>query len=489
MDGYIRVSDVHGRRGERFISPDVQREAIVRWAVDHNVELLSIFQELDASGWHAPRPKLEQAVQRIESHTTEALVVWRVDRFGRSLADGARIIERIRAVHGGFYSVQDGLDIGTEAGRLVLRILLSVAEYYAEERRANWDIAREHAVRRGIWIRHGAMPGYRKTRSGRLRPDPATAPVMAEVYRRRAAGESLNQLARLLESKRVLTGNGNPGWSSGTVHAVLSSRVYIGEVRHGRHVNPKAHPPLIDPGTWQAAQRPRRQRTGTKYPVLLVDSLARCAGCGHVLGPALFPRGRGREKALTYRCNRYHAAGRCAAPALITAAKLEAYVIQAALDLLARRRGAPLATLAAAKERVAAASRALWRYRDNDRIIATIGNDAFLDGLATRERTLAAANLDLADAQDRIGLHALPPVDEVRRTFPTMTTEQQREFLKQVIDCVFVIKGRGPASARVIVCPAGTAPRRLPRIGDQGRFNRTITPRRGWINPKAVAAS
>jgi DNA invertase Pin-like site-specific DNA recombinase len=111
--------------------------------------LLEVFEELDESGARADRPLLEEAIRRIEVGGSSALVVWRVDRFGRSLGDGVRTIERIRAVGGGFYSVQDGLDISTDAGRLVLRILLSVGEYQLDGVRAGWDVARERAIRRG----------------------------------------------------------------------------------------------------------------------------------------------------------------------------------------------------------------------------------------------------------------------------------------------------------------------------------------------------
>jgi hypothetical protein len=66
-----------------------------------------------------------------------------------------------------------------------------------------------------------------------------------------------------------------------------------------------------------------------------------------------------------------------------------------------------------------------------------------------------------------------------------MTLEQKRDLLPRIIDAVFVIKGNSHSrpDQRVIICPAGTGPRNLPRIGDRGATLRAITPRRGWINP------
>jgi site-specific DNA recombinase len=153
VDGYIRVRRVGKRRGPRFISPNVQREAIEAWAARQGFELLQIFEEFDASGGRADRPLLDAAIERIEARASSALVVWRVDRFGRSLSDGLRIVEHVRDIGGGFYSVQDGLDIETDAGRLALQILLSVAEYQLDVSRANWATARERDPPRRAHLR------------------------------------------------------------------------------------------------------------------------------------------------------------------------------------------------------------------------------------------------------------------------------------------------------------------------------------------------
>ena len=131
----------------------------------------------------------------------------------------------------------------------------------------------------------------------------------------------------------------------------------------------------------------------------------------------------------------------------------------------------------------ASAAEALVRYRDNDRISAAIGPEAFAMGLQVRSDRLADANLAVANARAQLGIHALPPVAEVRRNFPEMPLPERRKFVRHVIDVVFVTTAHGPPSHRVIVCPAGTAPGRLPRQGGNGRLGRTITPRRGWINP------
>src|SRR4051794_33825431 len=129
---------------------------------------------------------LGAAIARIEAGLSDGLVVAEITRFHRSFLDGLLIIERVRDAGGHLYSVEDGLDTATDSGREVLRNRLSIAEWQHDRYRANWYEARERAVRRGVYPIGTVPVGYRKTRSGRLRPHPETAPVISELFRRRA---------------------------------------------------------------------------------------------------------------------------------------------------------------------------------------------------------------------------------------------------------------------------------------------------------------
>jgi site-specific DNA recombinase len=186
VDGYVRVSRVGYRRGERFISPSVQREQISAWAQARPATLLEVWEELDESGGDAGRPLLETAVERIEHGVSQGLVVASVDRFGRSLLHGLTVIDRIERAGGGFFSVRDGFDVTTDTGRLVLRIMLAMAEWQLDRLRSSWDVASERAVARGAYVGAHVPTGYRKVRSGRLRPDSKVAPLVTELFR--AAG-------------------------------------------------------------------------------------------------------------------------------------------------------------------------------------------------------------------------------------------------------------------------------------------------------------
>jgi DNA invertase Pin-like site-specific DNA recombinase len=463
LDGYVRVSKVGGREGERFISPAVQREQIAAWANARGHRLGQVFIELDESGARADRPLLTAAVARIEAGISDGLVVSKINRFGRSLLDGLSAIERVRVAGGTFFSVQDDMSTATDTGRLVLRIMLSMAEWELDHIRAGWEIARRYAVARGVHQGSTTPIGYRKRRSGRLQPDPVTAPVLAEVFRRRAAGESISRLARYLEQEGVRTSRGNPGWCYSTLKQVLRNRVYVGEVRSGRFVCEDAHPALVDAVTWELAQTPRQPASAVTRRPSLLAGIVRCAGCGR----PLIAHRRGIEDKTTYSCLRHHAGGACPAPANIDSSLVDPYVEAAVMRLLSGRRCAPDGELRAAERTVLQTHGALSRYRDSDRVFALLGEEAFLEGLNVRVERAREAHLRLAAAQARTATHDLPSASEVRARWPAMDTDARRELLKQVVDCVFVERGHRRPEERVTVCAAGAGPANLPSRRDK----------------------
>ena len=465
VDGYIRVSRVGGRTGDRFISPTVQRELIEDWAARRGARVLEIFEELDQSGRRADRPLLDKALERVESGISQGIVVSKTDRFGRSLISGLAAIERIRAAGGTFFSIEDGLDTSTDIGRLVLRIVLSLGELESERIRTSWRQTYAKTIARGVHPGPRAPVGYRRTRSGRLRPDPRTADVVAEVFRRRADGETSASLGRWLEAQTILTGGGNPGWSPSAMFGLLRNRVYLGEIHWGPYVNESAHTPLVDAATWQAAQRPTRAIVSHDRDPALLGQLVRCAGCSMMMSPVWRP-GQGPLSGLEYTCPRHSAAGRCPSPASIAALYLEPYIEECVFDMLRHRRNAPAAQIMRAEAVLTAASDALARYRDSDRILDALGPQAYTQGHAARRERVRRAALQLAAIRDAHAVHTLPPVGELEDQWIAMDDAARREIIARVIDCVFVSAGHLQVEARVTICPAGTAPQ-LPRIGDK----------------------
>jgi DNA invertase Pin-like site-specific DNA recombinase len=323
LDGYIRVSDVRGRKGESFISPDVQREQIELWARSRQIPLAEVFVELDESGGRADRPMLLRAIERVEAGHSGGVVVAKLDRFGRSLLDGLSAISRIEAAGGTFVSVQDGFDLDTPTGRLMLRMMLAWAEWELERIRINGDIACERAVARGVYVARKGPPGYLRAQDGRLRVDLERAGPIMEAFRLRAGGASAREVADFLNRSSFTTFTGVPIRAE-AIYPIIKNRAYLGESHHGRHVNPRAHQPLVDPQTWRKAQFRLRHRFDPT--AALLARTIRCASCGRSMVNRA-PQTK-RSPSAHYRCYVMHRPhkGRCSGPAAARAEEIEPLV-------------------------------------------------------------------------------------------------------------------------------------------------------------------
>ena len=181
-------------------------------------------------------------------------------------------------------------------------------------------------------------PATGETQEGRLRPDECAGPVITEMFLLRAHGATIGEVIQLLEDSDIRTPAGNRAWKPAAVHKVIQNRVYLGELHHGAISNPQAHPPLIDPITWNAAQKPRVMihHPSRRLPTLL-GGILRCAGCGTLMRSQTVTTRAGLRKRIYY-CGRRFKAGECSSPAWISAAIAEPHLDEIFFTLAHRHR-------------------------------------------------------------------------------------------------------------------------------------------------------
>ena len=122
------------------------------------------------------------------------------------------------------------------------------------------------------------------------------------------------------------------------------------------------------------------------------------------------------------------------------------------------------------------AERDLAAYRDSPRLLRVLGEMDFAAGLQIRADRARDARAQLAAVRGRSALHKLPPTDVLEARWGQMTLAARHDVIAAVLDCVFIKPGRLAVEDRVIVCPHGTAPTRLPRAGDSRSRARPYTP-------------
>jgi DNA invertase Pin-like site-specific DNA recombinase len=450
LDAYIRVSQVAGRNGDRFISPAVQREEIEVWISAHGATLGKIFEELDESGARGDRPLLQEAIERVEAGESGGIVVAKLDRFGRSVIEGLEAIQRIERAGGTFASVQDGFDLGTPTGRLALRFLFSIGEWELGRVRRNWNDARGRAISRGVYIAKDPL-GYRKGPDGRLRIDPEEAPVVREVFERRAAGELGREIAARLNAGGTTTRLGRP-FRASTVSRIVQNPAYRGEARHGAHRNPCAHEPIVDPALWQLCQETpwRSRREGRS----LLGGLARCGSCGRLM--SICPRPpRGPRRSYSYSCDMPKRI--CSAPAYARAEDLD-YLVEA---FIFRRTAASSADageeVRACEDEVEAAEADLLAYRDEPSIRSALGAASFAAGLAARRRRVERSLANLGRARYGRGGTSDSGTD-LAAEWSQLDSGERRAALAERIECVLIAPGSSPVVERARVFPPGASP-------------------------------
>jgi DNA invertase Pin-like site-specific DNA recombinase len=332
LDGYVRVSRVGARAGEGYISPGVQREAIEAYAQELGGQVVAWHDDQDFSGGNVERPGFQAALERLRARDTDGVIVMRVDRFARSVADGAAVVREIVERGQVFASCHERIDPRTPEGKYMLNSFLANAELFLDQAKASWWTAKSRAVARGAHI--GPTPvGYRRVakgeqRSGCLVPDPVFGPAITGLFERAAGEISDAELSRWMTAAAPRD-SGQP-WQSSEIRRWLASRVYLGEVHYGHLVNAGAHEPLTDAESFASAQRTPGAPRAANGRAFLLSGLVRCACCRYAMGG--FSYGGSRHDTPVYRCPRGKAG--CGGSSVIVASRLEEHVLGLVRDHL-----------------------------------------------------------------------------------------------------------------------------------------------------------
>jgi DNA invertase Pin-like site-specific DNA recombinase len=212
------------------------------------------------------RPGLVQLMADVDAGLIDIVVVYKVDRLTRSLADFAKIVERLDGAGASFVSVTQAFNTTTSMGRLTLNVLLSFAQFEREVtgERIRDKIAASKA--KGMWM-GGTLPlGYDiptdlVTRA--LVVNPAEAGTVRYIFRTylelgsvhaleaRLHRDGVRSKVRTLKSGRSV---GGVRLARGALYHLLKNRTYLGEIPHGEITYPGAHPPIIDRDLFDAVQ-------------------------------------------------------------------------------------------------------------------------------------------------------------------------------------------------------------------------------------------
>jgi site-specific DNA recombinase len=341
---YTRVSIDHGLEQE-FNSLDAQREvaeAYVKSQAHEGWRLMrDAFDDGGFSGGTLQRPALQRLLDAIGRRAIDVVVVYKVDRLTRSLADFAKLVELFDAQGVSFVSVTQSFNTTTSMGRLTLNMLLSFAQFEHEVTGERIRDKIAASKKKGIWV-GGVVPlGYTIV-DHKLHIEPAEAQTVRLIFERYREIGSLTVLLRELDDRGVRTriralasGRviGGVRFTKGPLAHLLKNQTYLGRLNHRGQSYAAEHEPIIETEVFAAVQgqlaanlkvhQARRAKSKALLMGRIVDDR------GHTMTPTYANKGGVRYRYYPSRAFDEGRAEEAGSAPRVSAPELEASVVAA----------------------------------------------------------------------------------------------------------------------------------------------------------------
>jgi site-specific DNA recombinase len=262
---YTRKSSEEGLE-QSFNSLDAQRESSEAFISSQRHEgwktLPTRYDDGGCSGGTMERPALKRLLEDVAAGKINVIVVYKVDRLTRSLADFAKIVEALDAKGVSFVSVTQQFNTTTSMGRLTLNILLSFAQF---EREVTGERIRDKIAaskKKGIWM-GGMVPLGYNVEDRKLVPNAKEAQLVSKIFSLYLQLGCVRKLAKELDRQKIRSKTwttrtsarlGGVAFARGALYTLLRNRLYIGEIRHRDKWYRGEHKGIVPPELWQKVQ-------------------------------------------------------------------------------------------------------------------------------------------------------------------------------------------------------------------------------------------
>ena len=272
-------------------SSDNQREESIEgqlreckeYASRNGIRIISTYIDRAFSAKTDNRPQFRQMIKDSDAKTFDAVLVWKLDRFSRNRYDSAHYKRILKNNRVQVISVTEPISNSPE-GIMLESLLEGMAEYYSAE--LSEKVSRGHKENAlKAKFNGGVIPlGYRIDEQRHYQIDPATAPIVQEVFGRYADGETVKELCEDLNARGIRTGAGRL-FTKSSFQNLLKNRRYLGEYRYKDVVIEGAIPAIIDPITFEKVQMhaesnrraPSHFKNGAKF---ILTTKVFCGKCG-----------------------------------------------------------------------------------------------------------------------------------------------------------------------------------------------------------------
>src|SRR3954453_1698331 len=269
---YTRKSTEHGLEQE-FNSLDAQRDACEAYIKSQASQgwkaLPQHYDDPAYSGGNLDRPALKKLLADIEAGKIDVIVVYKIDRLTRSLADFARLEDALDAKSVSFVAVTQQFNTTTSMGRLTLNVLLSFAQF---ERELSAERVRDKGAasrRKGKWT-GGTVPLGYTTKDKKLIINKSEAETVRSIFKLYLELGSFSKLVAELDRRKIVTKrrrtkvakyNGAIPFTYGPLAYLLKNRIYLGETHFGGKWFKGEHAAILDQETFDRVQELLKSNT------------------------------------------------------------------------------------------------------------------------------------------------------------------------------------------------------------------------------------
>ena len=288
---YTRKSTEDGL-DQAFNSLDAQYEACAAYSLSQCHEGWTLvpdrYDDGGFSGGTMERPGLKQLLADVAAGKVDIILLYKIDRLTRSLADFAKIVEVLDKAGASFVSITQSFNTTTSMGRLTLNMLLSFAQF---EREVTGERIRDKIAaskRRGLWMGGPVPLGY-DVRDRKLVINAQEAELVRHIMQRYlelgsgpALADELNREGYRTKVQHRSSGPHRGGciFRRGMLYHLLSNQIYRGKIVNKGEYFDGEHPPIVSQPLWDDVQRllafnasGTSRRLKVRQPSLLVDLL------------------------------------------------------------------------------------------------------------------------------------------------------------------------------------------------------------------------
>lgn len=300
---YIRVS-THEQAMEGY-SVGEQTERLKKYADAMGWTVVKVYTDPGYTGADTHRPGLREMLRAVESGQADKVVVYKLDRLSRSQKDTLYLIEDVFLKNNtDFVSMSENFDTATPFGRAIIGILAVFAQLERETIKERMTMGREARAKNGYYTGGSrVLTGYDYI-DGLLKVNDYESMLIKQIFEMFNGGTPIKTIAETLNNRGLY--HRATKWNDTTVRRLLDNRHYIGEVKFGGKWYPGRQNPIIDPETFDKAQKILKVRADSyvysnKHSVPLTGFIY-CGCCGAKYHRQLWKPKHDGTKTANYMC-------------------------------------------------------------------------------------------------------------------------------------------------------------------------------------------